>query len=705
MRQTRAWLTLLIVFAALLLCAPAIAEAQPGDDLDEWTVMFYFCGSDLESRHGLATGNLEEFTQLFYPRNMLEFLIDDAQNRLDAEMLKMAGKVHLLVQTGGSREWHAQDLGMQIDPNALQRWRYRMYGVDDEISSALENGFELAETLPLKSMADPDTLADFIRWGVLTCPAKKYALVLWDHGDGARSGLFIDELFDQDVMYLYELKQALADGGTHFEAVIIDACLMANLETAWNIKDHADWLVASEETVPGKGTAVGDWLQQLMFYPESDGQWLGRLICDTTSVKYANDAQEAARSTLTWSVIDLKKVDALAEATERLFEELGEAMGRYPEAVGLYFRTLFDTPEYGDGQQNMRDLGGLFYSNDLATNARRSMRSAAIQALTDAVAYCVRGSGRSDARGLSYCYPAGFADETLDIYAKNFPMPGYLAYIDAISDWTAPDWVYESAERLPEIDDIDGLGITFQRRLCADGMPALQVQTNQILNVKEVYYNLYRRNGTKSEVVRLGCTNCIADFLGPQSNDLVWRASDPMHWPAIDGELICMDLIQVQRDTKLYNVPAMIDAQPCVLRCGRRVHYYEGSDKVNDYEIYGVWAGYEETSTLLDRSVQPLSEFAGREYQLMYPVDAAKLDGGMTYAFSAPLTMYRALDVEEIPLPAGTYFLEYEIEDLFMRRTVLDRIEIEWDGENMTLPRADEWENDEWIDLATLRSR
>ena len=75
------------------------------------------------------------------------------------------------------------------------------------------------------------------------------------------------------------------------------------------------------------------------------------------------------------------------------------------------------------------------------------------------------------------------------------------------------------------------------------------------------------------------------------------------------------------------------------------------------------------------------------------------------YQFSAPMTMYRALDVAEIPLPAGTYYLEYEIEDVFMRKTTLDRIEIHWDGENMTFPEDFCWEDGEWIDLASLRNK
>ena len=708
MMNSMAKLILALALLALFLAVPALAEAE--EEPAEWTVMVYFCGSDLESRYSYASENIKEMTELYYPSSILPLLIESGDIELDEDLLRKPGKVNLLLQTGGSLEWHTPELLMDVDPSALQRWRYRMYGMDEDLESAIENRFELEESLPLASMADPQTLADYIRWGREKYPAQKYALVLWDHGDGARSGLIIDELFDTDIMYLYELKQALADGGTHFEIVVIDACLMANIETAWNIKDYANWMVASEEVVPGKGTAFGDWLQQLFCYPECDGEWLGRLICDTSCIKYANEADEQSKSILTWSVIDLSKVDALVDVTGRFFRELGDAMLKYPSIIITFLRSSFNGTKYGENQQGMLDFGSLVYSTDLALFSRRSLRNEAIQALTDAVVYCAHGSGRSEARGLTICYPAGFTDEQLDIYAKNFPIPDYLAYIDAVSDWTAPDSVYESVERLPNLDDIEGLKILFQNRVCADGMPAILVQTYQMPNVDEVYYNLYRLNEETGEVVRLGRTDCIHDFLSGDNPDMVYRASDPMHWPAIDGELICMNLIKSDWNTssKLYNVPAMINSELCVLRCGRRLDYNYDSEmttRTSEYEIYGVWQGFEEDGMLLNRSVQSLSEIVGQEYQLLYPIDGTDADGAAAYEYSAPLTMYRALDVEEIPLPAGTYYLEYEIVDQFMRKATLDRVEIRWDGENMSFPDGFAWENDTWTDFMDIRDK
>ena len=358
------WVLLALLFLLLPAAAPTMAENSE-DNLDEWTVLFYFCGSDLESKYGYASQNLADIQGVVYPDSWMPMVANFYG--LDPESIEVTkpGKVNVLIETGGSATWHTQDediyVNMDVDTGALQRWSYNVYPGDVENVHDLPWGFELKKTLPLQSMAAPETLADFIRWGVQTCPAKKYALVLWDHGGGAMTGLFIDELFDKDIMYLYELREALAEGGVRFETLIIDACLMANIETAWNVKDYANWLVASEEIVPGKGTAVGDWLQALYAYPECDGEWLGRCVCDMTGIKYANGEDEMAKSLLTWSVIDLSGIDRLLTACGAYFNLMGDALARYPSEARTYTRFITEAESYGDGQQNMRDLGAVIY--------------------------------------------------------------------------------------------------------------------------------------------------------------------------------------------------------------------------------------------------------------------------------------------------------------------------------------------------------
>ncbi len=236
------------MFCLLLLCgliwgAGAAEEAAAAEEA-QWTVFFYFCGSDLESQNGFCSENLKEISHVVFPLTRLGQINEGARE---------PGRINVLIETGGCSKWHAENLGMNISTDALQRWQYPILSVHDPDYERDADPFKLLETLPLQNMADPNTLKDFIRWGVETCPAEKYALVLWDHGGGSMTGLFIDELFNNDWMAVSELGSAMKEAGTQFEMVLIDACLMANLETARAIGDSAKWLVASEEVVPGSG--------------------------------------------------------------------------------------------------------------------------------------------------------------------------------------------------------------------------------------------------------------------------------------------------------------------------------------------------------------------------------------------------------------------------------------------------------------------
>ena len=722
----RQWMIALLaaLMAGLLLCAaPAMAEQAEGE-LDEWTVLFYFCGSDLESKYGYATGNLEEIMTVEYPDSLLPLFAKVNQldvdvtveypdtllplfakvNQLDVDVEKIppVPKVNVLIETGGAKQWHAEgtDLCMDIRPDALQRWRFQCYSLygDDTINDNLP-GFELVDTQPLRSMASPATLSDFIRWGVETCPAKKYALVLWDHGGGAKTGLFIDELFDGDVMYLHELRQALADGGATFETVIIDACLMANIETAYAVKDSARWMVASEEVVPGKGTAAGDWLQELYNHPECDGEQLGRSVCDMTQIKYANEDDEQARSILTWSVIDLTKVDRLAEVAGRFFHVMGQVYKDYPGLAITYASYIRSSEEFGDGNQDMRDIGGVFYDPYTTDYLDRSLRSDMLDALSDAVVYVVRGSGRSGARGLSFCYPVAASPDELDIYAKNCPSPQYLAYLDAVSDWSAPDSVYDAVERLPEIETVETLQLEVSRRIGLNDIPCITV-SNILNNLSDVFYRLYRLDEETGQTLLLGRTTCEVNSFSDEGEAL-FGPEGIMSWPAIDGVFCDVEQVRshVYQDDlsyeQLYNIPIQIGEDMCFLRCGYRVEYdvmQHDEDSVTSYEVYGVWEGYDETTQMTNRSVKDLAKLAGQNFHLIYPTDAVGEDGRRMFQSSdEALTMYRALDVEEIPLPAGTYFIEYEVDDMFERPFVLERIELHWDGETLTVPNADAW--------------
>ena len=684
----RKWLSFLLALAcaaALLCAAPALADE--GEGQAEWTVMFYMCGSDLESRYGYASENLKEIAECtpYFNFSEHELLPGDWDLVDETDRCGLDG-VNVVVETGGCKQWHTEELGMDVDTSALQRWHF-LIDLDSE-----DRDYILDETLPLQSMADPQTLEDFIRWSAANYPAKKYALVLWDHGGGSKSGLFVDELFDNDMMALDELGAALRESGVYMECVLLDACLMANIETACAIGDSARWMVASEEVVGGRGTAVGEWMQQLCYIPEMDGGALGRMICDTTQIEYSRLEDTTAQEILTWSVIDLSQSQRLAEAFDHIFEKLCWVYRNDPLTLINLANNMFAGEAYGTGSDSQQDLGDAFFGESVHM-MDPALRREVFSALKDSVVYCVRGAGRSASRGLSFCNAAVLNREEMDVYAHNCPSPHYLALLDAISPWTAPDWVYQSAERLPEIETIDAYRNRVVKFCGADGMPLFDFVGDDSKGWFEsnvMRYNLYRVEDTGT-VVCLG--SMPLELLYWEENDdfhMAYGPKDLTLWPALEGVTCTFDVLSLNRPswtTLTGNVPMLINGENVYLRCSYSRDHDGGS-----YVVHGLWDGYDLKTGMFNRNVRSLAQYAGREYSLVYPIYSKDSHAASGSYFNAqPQQMYRSMLMTNEPLYDGDYYIEYVIYDMFMRPMPLDWIEMRIDGGVASYPGSEEW--------------
>lgn len=188
-----------------------------GNNKDTVTMMVYMCGTDLESKHGMATSDLNEM--------------------LTASK-KFGNNFNLIIYTGGCNKW--QNNTISSKKNQIIQ---------------IKNGkiIELEEKSSV-SMTDPDTLSSFIKYCSSNFPANRNELVFWDHGGGSVTGYGYDEKHaGSGSMDLAEIDKALKNGGVKFDFIGFDACLMATAENALMLNDHADYLIASEETEPGIG--------------------------------------------------------------------------------------------------------------------------------------------------------------------------------------------------------------------------------------------------------------------------------------------------------------------------------------------------------------------------------------------------------------------------------------------------------------------
>ena len=671
-----AWILMFLLLLGLTALPAGPARAETAETA-EWTVMLYMCGTDLESRHSLGTSNLNDIASMWFPKEVMA----SGEDGLSLTDLSTDG-VNLVIETGGAREWHGMEpdgegriLGLDIPADRLSR--YSVHFVDAPETYGYVPSFTLADQQPLASMGRPETLSSFIRWAARLYPAKKYALVLWGHGGGSRTGLFVDELFDNDILYLYELDRALSDGGTPLELVAMDACLMCSLETAQNIAPYARYMVASEEIAAGYGSAIPQWLTEIYRNPGSDGKDIGREFCDATERKYAEHGTAQEETQLTYSVIDLSRMDAVSAAFDRLFEYAGELYEQMPARFKMFCYYLFVAERYGAGYSDMYDLGSFLYNRDVLPLLDFDCRNNLADALRSAVCYSVRGSARSASRGLSFCFAPNMTSDELDIFAQNCRSAPYLALLDAVTPgWTAPDRIYERTRRLAPIESLDAYRIVWEETVL-DGLPALRF-LGRTTSLLECTYTLYRLEEDSGLIRRLGTCETLMDW--DEEGNVCYVIEAPTVWPVIDGELCCINLLDARSGSYLFNVPVLLGPDSTNLRVRAARSPGESSGwQADAYEVLGLWEGYDEDSRMPARSIISLNQVSGQEFHLLYP--RAGLDGHPeSDAVSGPLTMYRALKMENEPLPAGTYYCVFDLMDIFGNKYTTALTGLAWDG-------------------------
>ena len=331
-----------------------------GGGKDTVTVMVYICASDLESRSGMATADLNEMLHA-----------DIAEN------------VNIVIETGGATRWQ----NTVVSGTTNQRYQVTEQGLRP-----------LEKNLGKRSMVDPSTLADFISYSRKTFPADRYMLVLWDHGAGSLNGYGYDEHFGRDTMTLAEIASALKAGGTAFDFVGFDACLMSTVEAAVVLEPYADYMIASEEVEPGIGWHYTGWISALSGNTSIPTTDLGKKLIDDYVAEVRN---RVPRSQATLSLVDL-----------------AEFKGTVPQALAGFSSStteLLDTQDYqqvSDARAGAKEFSPQARLNQVdLIHFAENLGTPEADALADTLRGCVKynrtSTNISNANGLSVFFPYG----------------------------------------------------------------------------------------------------------------------------------------------------------------------------------------------------------------------------------------------------------------------------------------------------------
>jgi len=262
----------------------------------EWTVMIY-----LDSDNNLESAGINDINEM--------------------EMVGSTSEVNIVVQVdripysvlAANNEGYLDDIS-----NSNWTTTRRYYITQD--FDPIQINSQLISDLGELNMGDPQTLVNFTNWAAINYPAEKYLLVIWNHGGGFRStnltkDIAWDDTSGGDKITMPELEYALSmistQIGKKIDIIGMDACLMAMTEVAYQIKDYADILVASEENEPGDGWPYDTILGELVVNPLISSEQLAVDIVDKYifSYPYGN---------VTQSAIDLSYMSTLASQLSNL---------------------------------------------------------------------------------------------------------------------------------------------------------------------------------------------------------------------------------------------------------------------------------------------------------------------------------------------------------------------------------------------------
>ncbi|MBQ3893078.1 MAG: hypothetical protein II737_06760, partial [Mailhella sp.] len=223
---------------SLLAMLPLSVQAAPAA---EWTVMVYMCGDN----------NLEMAAIM----DMLEMEQSIPQG---AEVLvlldRSKGYAQVLGDWSGARLYRVR----RAQPFDMAPAATMMGG---DIPGAFAS--ELLEDWGEVDMSDPATLTRFIKTCAASFPAKRYAIVPWDHGGGWK-GLLQDEDGGhggpgKGIMTIGEFVRAARLGAQdlprkRFDLVKFELCLMGQLDVMAETAQLADYAFASPPEEPGQGS-------------------------------------------------------------------------------------------------------------------------------------------------------------------------------------------------------------------------------------------------------------------------------------------------------------------------------------------------------------------------------------------------------------------------------------------------------------------
>ncbi|MCD4783018.1 MAG: hypothetical protein K8T10_04210 [Candidatus Eremiobacteraeota bacterium] len=204
------------------------------------------------------------------------------------------------------------------------------------------------------NMSAPENLSDFIQWGMKNFPANHYMLVMSDHGAGWKGG--IEDKSHDDWMSMPRMRKGIEDAqkktGKKLDVIGFDACLMGQTEVAYELKDVADYMVASQEKEGAGGWPYHNILSKdILENIENAIKLKIKLEPDEMAKFIVHAAAKDQKNLPTMSAIDLSKMKSVGEATDKFAKAIIKT-----DTPGSLLKTLIRKTQNFEGFKDHYDF-------------------------------------------------------------------------------------------------------------------------------------------------------------------------------------------------------------------------------------------------------------------------------------------------------------------------------------------------------------
>jgi len=297
---------------------PVVPDPPAKGTMADHTVLIYVVGDNNLGRDGFATSDLREMeeaiktmdTNLYTHNNLLVFY-DQYSETQRPKLYRLVKKGDLQVSATDPGK---KELVISVEQELLKEYTMEVTSTDTSI------------------------LKEVIGEAFDTFPARSYGFVYWSHGEGwlpvkyaslaLRSASPVrwmgvdwnDNSANNSSSFktsIPELAEALQTVPAKLDFLMFDACFMMSVEVAYELKDCADFIIASPTETPGPGAPY------TQVVPAMFGTSQGAVRVGETYFKYYESKfnPDVTNTNANWTggvsmtVLDTSKLDNLADVT------------------------------------------------------------------------------------------------------------------------------------------------------------------------------------------------------------------------------------------------------------------------------------------------------------------------------------------------------------------------------------------------------